>query len=185
MTIIDILLVALGLSADAFAVSVSIGLTMTKPKWQKAITVGLYFGVFQAGMPIIGYILALWFAGHIGDYGNLVAFVVLCIIGGKMIFESLKNKNQDQKEVSLLPIHLVPLAIATSIDALAVGASFAFLQVNILNLAPIIGVITFALSIIGVRIGNAFGDKLQSKANLAGGIILILIGLRILSGNIL
>ena len=180
MNVIDLLLIALGLSADAFAVSVSIGLTMTKSKFQKALAVGFYFGIFQAGMPLIGYIMAIWFAAQIDAYGSLIAFTVLCIIGGKMIFSGLKNQSASQEEVSISPISLIPLAVATSIDALAIGASFAFLDVNILTAAPLIGVITFVTSITGVRIGNVFGGKLQSKATLAGGIILLLIGLRIL-----
>jgi putative Mn2+ efflux pump MntP len=182
MSWIDLFLIAVGLSADAFAVALSVGLCMTQSKWKKAVTVGLYFGAFQAGMPAAGYFLATRFTEYIDAYGHWVAFGLLSLLGIKMIAGSFKKKREEcpAEEASVAPLKIIPLAFATSVDALAVGASFAFLHVDIIPAAAFIGAITFALSVLGVRIGSAFGAKLQSKANLAGGVILLLIGIRIL-----
>ena len=184
MHITQIFLIALGLSMDAFAVSVCAGLTMPKITAKKALIVGAYFGVFQAVMPFAGYMLASQFSGHIAAFGDWIAFILLSFIGGKMIAQSFKKEDRavapKSDESYLRPGHMLPLAIATSIDALAVGISFAFLEVNIMSAAPYIGIITFALSVAGVKIGNAFGMKFRSKAEFAGGAILILMGVKIL-----
>ena len=181
MYLIELFLIAIGLSADAFAVSVTLGLTMAKSTLKKSLIVGLYFGVFQAIMPVIGYVIALRFSGEISAYGNVVAFLVLAIIGGKMIAGSFKEESVLLKrEASLTPVTMVPLALATSIDALAVGVSLAFLQVDIVATAVFIGVATFILSALGLRLGCAVKSKLQARANLLGGVVLVLIAVRIL-----
>ena len=205
MNLLELLLIAIGLSMDAFAVAICAGLTMKKATVKKAMIVGLYFGIFQAVMPLMGYYAATWFADKIISYDHWIAFVLLCFLGGRMIFESFKGggcpdrvcpvetckdrncpggKRPDNKEATLKPDEMLPLALATSIDALAVGVSFAFLQVNIVPAVSFIGITTFALSMIGVKIGNVFGTRFKSKAELAGGIILVLIGLKILLGHL-
>ena len=133
-------------------------------------------------MPVFGYVLASWFAGQIVAYGNLLAFGLLSILGVKMIYAGIKGQQElaMAEEASVAPLKMLPLAFATSIDAMAVGVSFAFIQVDLIPAVSLIGVTTFVLSVAGVRIGNTFGPKLQSKANYAGGAILILMGLRIL-----
>ncbi|MCL2334834.1 MAG: manganese efflux pump MntP family protein [Endomicrobia bacterium] len=181
MSFIELLLLAAALSMDAFAVAVSIGLASAKTTVKKALITGLYFGIFQAVMPLIGYALAAQFADKITAYDHWIAFGLLVIIGAKMIFESFeKDKKFDACENVLAPAKMLPLAVATSIDALAVGISFAFLQVSIIPAVALIGFITFAISAIGVKIGALFGTRFKSKAELAGGVILILIGLKIL-----
>jgi len=181
MNSIELFILAVGLSMDAFAVAICTGLTMEKVNIKKALIVGVYFGVFQAGMPLIGYLLASLFAESVIVYGNWIAFVLLTFLGGKMIFDCLKNDNKtDTREQSLRLAAMLPLAIATSIDALAVGVSFAFLQISIVPAVILIGITTLVISMAGVKIGNIFGTKFKSKAQLIGGVILILIGLRIL-----
>ena len=181
MNLLDISLIALGLSADAFAISIILGLSASGFKVKHAIVVGLYFGIFQAGMPIIGYATAIQFSSLFETYGHWVAFAVLCIIGVKMIYGCLcNNKCEFLPEDSLKASKLLPLAVATSIDALVVGASFAFVNVSIFQAASLIGISTFVLSALGFKVGKIFGSKLQSKANLCGGIILVLIGIRML-----
>jgi putative Mn2+ efflux pump MntP len=166
---------------DAFAVSVCKGLTMKKATVKKMLTVGLYFGIFQAGMPAIGYYAANLLTGFIGGYDHWIAFVLLCFLGGKMIYGSFKKDDQtDNGEASLTPSQMLPLAVATSIDALAVGVSFAFLNVRIVPAISLIGTTTLLISMAGVKIGNIFGTKFKSKAEIAGGAILILIGFKIL-----
>ncbi|MCL1858080.1 MAG: manganese efflux pump MntP family protein [Oscillospiraceae bacterium] len=183
MNLFSLFLIAVGLSMDAFAVSVCAGLTMSKPYIKKSVIIGLYFCVFQAAMPLIGYIAASRFADAIIAYDHWIAFILLCFIGLKMIIESFKFKKEKQsgEEFSLKPARMLYLSVATSIDALAVGVSFAFLQIN--NIVPavfFIGIITFLFSVAGVKIGNIFGAKFKPAAEFAGGIILILIGLKIL-----
>ena len=182
MSLFEIILLAIALSMDAFAVAVCAGLKSRGANCLKsALIVGLYFGVAQAVMPIIGFFLAAWFADYIMAYGHIVAFVMLAIIGGKMIKESLtKEEACEVVEISPRPSKMLPFAIATSIDALAVGISFAFLEANIFIAALIIGVVTFSFSAIGVKLGTLFGTKFRAKAEFAGGVILILIGLNIL-----
>ena len=171
---------AVGLSMDAFAVAICTGLSKQKATLKKALIVGLYFGAFQAGMPLAGFAVASLFADMIITFNHWVAFALLCFLGGKMILGSFKKGEHPEEETSLGPKQMLPLAIATSIDALAAGVSFAFLQVNIIPAVLLIGITTFALSFTGVIIGNIFGTRIISKAELAGGIILMLIGLNIL-----
>lgn len=175
MELIEILLIAIGLSMDAFAVSISKGLFMSK-NYSKAIIIGLYFGIFQALMPTIGYFIAFSFENIVVKIDHYIAFTLLFIIGLSMILEN--NSEEMDDEISFKTMIL--LAIATSIDALAIGVSFAFLNVNIFSSVLLIGVITFFISIIGVLIGNMFGNKLQNKASIFGGIVLILTGFKIL-----
>ena len=181
MSTLELLLVAIGLSMDAFAVAVCHGLSMQKASFKKALIIGLYFGFFQAAMPLIGYLVGSQFANLIEAYDHWITFVLLAFIGGKMIVESLKAEDlSDIEEASLKITAMLPLAIATSIDALAAGVSFAFIRVNIVPAILFIGIITLTLSMLGVKIGNAFGAKFKAKAEFAGGVILILIGLKIL-----
>lgn len=179
----ELFLIGVGLSMDAFAVSVCKGLNMRgKVNFKHAGIIALFFGGFQALMPLIGYFLGIGFEKYITKIDHWIAFVLLGFIGGKMIVEAIKEwKAEDKQEEDKLDIkELAILAVATSIDALAVGITFAFLSVNIWSAISIIGVTTFVLSIIGVVIGNKFGSRYKSKAELAGGIILVLMGLKIL-----
>jgi len=180
MGFFELIFLAVGLSMDAFAVAICAGLSMAKVSLKKAMIVGLYFGVFQAGMPLIGFFLAGLFADKIIAYDHWVAFCLLGFIGGKMILDSFKNEGVSNGEQSLNPRKMLPLAIATSIDALAVGVSFAFLEVSIVPAVSFIGITTFGISMAGVKIGNIFGVKFKSKAQLLGGVILVLIGIKIL-----
>lgn len=201
MNLLALFLIAIGLSMDAFSVALCFGLTMPKATIKKSLTVGLYFGLFQAVMPLAGYLLATQSADKITAFDHWIAFTLLCFIGGKMIVDSFKKEGcsdrecpaatctdrecpggerPQKKEASLKPAEMLPLAFATSIDALAVGVSFAFLDVPIIPAILSIGVITLALSMLGVKIGNIFGIKFKSKAELAGGIILVLMGFQIL-----
>lgn len=185
MGFVELFLLAVGLSMDAFAVSICKGLKMRKINYSHACIIGAFFGGFQALMPLIGWLLGKQFEKYITSIDHWIAFVLLGIIGGKMVYEALKgeddNEEKDGKENDVLDIkELFILAVATSIDALAVGITFAFLRVSILPSILTIGITTFVLSVIGVAIGNRFGAKYKSKAEVAGGIILILIGLKIL-----
>lgn len=182
MGMLELFLIAVGLSMDAFAVAVCKGLSMKKATFKKAAIIGLYFGVFQAAMPAIGYLLGAQFANQIEAFDHWIAFVLLAVIGGKMIYESLRHDEECPvaEEDSLSPGKMLPLAVATSIDALAVGISFAFLRVQIVPAVSFIGLVTLVLSMVGVKLGNAFGARYQSKAEFVGGLILVLIGLKIL-----
>lgn len=177
--IFEIIVIGMGLAMDAFAVSVCKGLSMKKMNWKNAIIIALYFGIFQAIMPVIGFFFGTTFSSFVSSVDHWITFILLAIIGGNMINDSSddelekRNDNVDIKTMLLL-------AIATSIDALAVGITFAFLKANLVQSIIIIGLITFVISITGVKIGNKFGDKFQNKAELIGGIILIIIGLKIL-----
>lgn len=180
MNFIELFLLAIGLSMDAFAVSICEGLSMKKLNLKRAGILALFFGGFQAGMPLLGYLLGKNFQQYITSIDHWVAFVLLAIIGGNMIKEAL-DKDEEKKENKKFCLKYVTvLAVATSIDALAVGITFAFLQVQIISAVCLIGITTFAFSFIGVKIGNVFGAKYKSKAELLGGIILIIIGLKIL-----
>ena len=179
MDFFEIVLIGIGLAMDAFAVSVCKGLSMKKMDWRKAIIISLYFGIFQAVMPVIGCFLGTTFSGFVESVDHWIAFILLAIIGGNMIKDSTDDENEKRNDNIDIKTMLL-LAIATSIDALAVGITFAFFETNIGLAISIIGLITFILSIIGVKIGNRFGDKFQNKAELTGGIILIIIGLKIL-----
>ena len=178
MGIIELLFLAVGLSMDAFAVSVCKGLSVGKLKIKHCATAGLYFGGFQALMPLLGWLLGKQFEGLIKSIDHWIAFVLLVLIGANMVRESF-GKDEDLNDSFSFKV-MLPLAIATSIDALAVGVTFAFLDVNIFFAVSLIGVTTFLFSAAGVKIGNVFGTKYKSKAELAGGIILILLGIKIL-----
>ena len=179
MELFEIVFIGIGLSMDAFAVSICKGLSMKKINWKNALIIALYFGLFQALMPTIGYFLGSTFSNFVESVDHWIAFILLSIIGRNMIKNSA-NDEVDKINDNVSFKTMILLAIATSIDALAVGVTFAFFKVNLILSITIIGTITFILSIIGVLIGNTFGDKFQNKAELTGGIILIIIGLKIL-----
>lgn len=179
MGLFEILFISFGVAMDAFAVSVCKGLSMKKMNWKKAEIIALYFGIFQAIMPIIGFLLGKTFSGLIQSLDHWIAFILLTIIGGNMIKESTDDEVEKRNDRIDFKTMIV-LAIATSIDALAIGVTFAFFKTNIVLTVLIIGVITYIISLLGVLLGNKFGDKFQNKAELIGGIILILIGLKIL-----
>ena len=168
---------------DAFAVSVCKGLSMQKMNWRYALVIGLYFGGFQAGMPLIGYLLGMGFQSRIEAVDHWIAFLLLGFIGINMIRES-RDTDEEHVDPSIGFRTMVVLAVATSIDALAVGVTFAFLQVAILPAVCFIGVVTFFLSAVGVKIGNVFGTRYKSRAELTGGIILVLMGIKILAEHL-
>ena len=179
MSLIELLLIAVGLSMDAFAVSVCKGLSVRKAEPRHSLIVGAYFGGFQALMPALGYVLGRQFESLITSVDHWIAFVLLGIIGGNMIREALKGDAEEMDD-SFTFRTMLPLAIATSIDALAMGVTFAFLQVQIVPAVLFIGVITFVLSAIGLKVGNVFGAKYKSRAELFGGVVLVLMGVKIL-----
>lgn len=179
MTFIELLLIAIGLSMDAFSVSICKGLTTKKFSWRMALVCGLWFGFFQALMPIIGYFLGAQFQEMIEAYDHWIAFGLLFLIGANMIREAVWGKEESQ-DGSLGFKTMLLLAIATSIDALAVGVSFACIRVKLWSSVIVIGLTTFAFSVLGVKIGNVFGSKYEKSAEIIGGTILILIGLKIL-----
>ena len=174
-----LLILAIGVSMDAFAVSICKGLAMKQIKFKHMLIVGLWFGGFQALMPLIGYFLGIQFETYITAYDHWIAFILLAFIGGNMIKEALSNE-EETADASLAVKIMLVLAIATSIDALALGVTFAFLQVNIWEAVSFIGVVTFLFSVVGLKIGNVFGTKYKSKAEFVGGVILILLGIKIL-----
>ena len=183
MGFIGLLAIAVGLSMDAFAVSLCKGMCMKSFDVRQALIIALFFGVFQAFMPIVGWLAGSTFAAYIEPIDHWVAFILLAIIGLKMIIDAIRDDSANEcfpDAVQLKLSELIILAIATSIDALAVGVTFAFLGVDIVSSASIIGVTTFALSLIGVMIGQKFGSAFERGAGMLGGIILILIGLKIL-----
>ena len=179
MGLIELFLIAVGLSMDAFAVSVCKGLAMPKCTFKKAAIVGLWFGGFQALMPAIGYVLGAQFQETIASIDHWIAFVLLALIGGNMIHEALDN-DEEEADASLDVKTMFLLAVATSIDALAIGITCAFLKVNIIPAVCFIGIVTFIISFAGVKIGNVFGVRYKNKAEIVGGVILILLGLKIL-----
>ncbi|MGN0416038.1 MAG: manganese efflux pump MntP family protein [Agathobacter sp.] len=180
---IELFLIGVGLSMDAFAVSVCKGLAMNKVNKKQAVMIGLYFGGFQALMPLIGWFLGVRFQKYITSVDHWIAFGLLVFIGGKMILEAVRDSEVQEIGEKDLPLdykEMFVLAVATSIDALAVGITFAFLDTPIIEAIAIIGCTTFLLSILGVVVGNFFGTRYKKKAEIAGGIILVLIGLKIL-----
>ena len=179
MGLLELFILAVGLSMDAFAVSVCKGLALKKIDWKKTAVVGCWFGGFQALMPVIGYLLGSRFKNYITSIDHWIAFLLLGLIGINMIKEAL-GKEENEEDDSLGVKTMFILAVATSIDALAVGITFAFLNVRIVEAVLLIGITTFVLSCAGVKIGNVFGSKYKSKAELAGGVILLLLGLKIL-----
>ena len=181
MSVLEILILAVGLSMDAFAVSICKGLAVKDISFKKAAIVGLWFGGFQALMPMIGYFLGSRFSNAIQSVDHWVAFILLSLIGANMIREALSRDEDAGRDSGSLSFKtMLMLAVATSIDALAVGISFAFLRVDIEVSVVIIGITTFVLSAAGVAIGKKFGVRFKNKATVAGGIILILIGTKIL-----
>ncbi len=179
MSLLELFILAVGLSMDAFAVSVCKGLSVRRGSMKQAITVGIWFGGFQALMPFLGYLLGITFSSLITNVDHWIAFVLLAFIGFNMIRESRseeENESNDRFDFKTM----LPLAVATSIDALAVGVTFAFLQVNIVPAVSFIGCITFILSAIGLKAGNIIGAKNRSRAEFAGGLVLILMGIKIL-----
>ena len=184
MTLLEIFLVGVGLSMDAFAVAICKGLAMPRVNRKQTLLIGLYFGVFQAVMPLTGWLLGSQFARHVTKMAPWIAFVLLAWIGGSMIHESLSEKEEEEQAepVELRHRELLMLAIATSIDALAVGVSFSMveLSVSIGAAAALIGCTTFAISVGGVFVGHIFGARYKNRAEFVGGAILILIGVKIL-----
>ena len=179
MKMLELFLLAVGLSMDAFAVSVCKGLSTRKLRMKHFLIIGAWFGGFQALMPVIGYLLGVQFKDKITAIDHWIAFILLGFIGVNMIRESL-DKEESCPVAGVDAKTMFPLAVATSIDALAVGITFAFLDVAIVPAASFIGIVTFVCSVFGVKAGNVFGMKYKSKAELAGGIILVLLGLKIL-----
>lgn len=178
----ELILLSLGLAMDAFSVSVCKGLSMKKIDYKGAFLIALFFGAFQGGMPLIGYFLGSRFEQFISRYSHWVAFILLGFIGGKMMFETFRAESSDepQQEYRLNIGELLVLAIATSIDALAVGVVFAAQKTPVVSSVIVIGAITFVTSLIGVVIGNRFGSKYEKKAEFAGGLVLVLIGVKLL-----
>ncbi|MDR0553397.1 MAG: manganese efflux pump MntP family protein [Treponema sp.] len=180
MGLLEIALIAVSLSMDAFAVSITLGLSRKKQGLREIITPGLYFGLFQALMPTVGYFAGIYFSQKIQTMDHWIAFVLLGFIGGKMIKDSLSKKdNKEQEQYSLQFAKMIVLALATSIDALAIGITFAFFKVNIFFSAAIIGISTFFISMLGVKIGGIFGLRFKSKAEFAGGAVLVMLGIKI------
>ena len=180
MGLTELFILAVGLSMDAFAVSICKGLSLCRIKVKHMLIAGIWFGGFQALMPLIGYVCGSFFADFVTQFAHWIAFVLLLVIGGNMIKESREADDSCDIDASMSFKAMLALAVATSIDALAVGVSFAFMKVDIIWAVIFIGVITFTLSACGVKIGSLFGTKYKSKAELAGGVVLILIGLKVL-----
>ena len=195
MSVLELMLMGVGLAMDAFAVSIGKGLTMRKVNKKQCLMIGLYFGVFQAMMTLIGWFLGIQFASKIQEVDHWIAFILLAYIGGKMITDAIKEKREEaefcgesgapivKEEEMDMPLNhkeMFIMAIATSIDALAVGVTFSFFTVNIAEAISIIGIVTFLISMAGVFIGNVFGLKYKYRAAITGGLILILLGCKIL-----
>lgn len=184
MGFLELFLIGVGLSMDAFAVAICQGLSMTKIRWGHTLTVGLYFGGFQALMPFIGWMLGSQFAARIQSFDHWVAFILLMVIGGNMLREALSGEGDEAEDAAigagLDHKKLFLMAIATSIDALAIGITFAFLDTAILPACGIIGTTTFCISVAGVAVGCWFGARYKKRAELTGGVILMLLGVKIL-----
>jgi putative Mn2+ efflux pump MntP len=180
MGLAEIVIIAVGLSMDAFAVSITIGIAVKKSGFKEMLIPGAYFGLFQALMPLAGFLAGTRFAYRIQHLDHWVAFVLLGFIGGKMIKDSFSHEEKNDEEFSFGFFTMLMMAIATSIDALAVGVTFAFFAINIFIAIAIIGFTTLCISAAGVKIGNLFGSKFSSKAELIGGIFLVLLGVKIL-----
>ncbi|MDO4758142.1 MAG: manganese efflux pump MntP family protein [Rikenellaceae bacterium] len=185
MTFAELLLIAIGLSMDAFAVSIGKGLSVQHLKPRHTLSVGLWFGGFQALMPLLGYAVASSFAGIVASFDHWIAFLLLAFIGAKMIREACSDDREECPTNDFTTRTMLLMAVATSIDAMAVGISFAFLGIDIASSAAIIGLTTCIFSMVGIRIGHHFGARYKSKAEVAGGIILILIGVKILAEHTL
>lgn len=181
MTLLEIILIAIGLSMDAFAVAISLGLSAKKAGLKEMAITGLYFGLFQALMPVAGYFLGMSFAAKIAAFDHWIVFILLGFIGGKMIKDSFAHEEvkMESNENLFRFFKMFPLAVATSIDALAIGITLALFNVPIIIAAPLIGSITFVIALCAVKIGHVFGIKFKSKAELAGGAVLVLLGIKI------
>lgn len=179
MSLFELFLVAVGLSMDAFAVAICKGLALKEARPRHMVLVGLWFGGFQALMPVVGYLVGVQFKDAITAVDHWIAFGLLAVIGGNMVREALSG-GDEEADASLAPRNMLLLALATSIDALAVGVGFAFLEVNIGAAAGFIGAVTFLFSGAGMKVGSLFGAKYKNRAELAGGVILILLGTKIL-----
>jgi len=183
----ELFFLALGLSADAFAVGVGLGLGSSEGGLKKSIIAGAWFGIFQAAMPLIGFFAATRVAGAVAGYSRWIAFALLLFLGGRMLYGAFKKESDGPEgrdrasEVNFAARHMFILAVATSIDALAAGVTLAFTDANIVAAVILIGVVTFFVSATGVRIGAVFGEKFKNGATIAGGIILILIGVRVVA----
>ena len=184
MTIVELFVIAVGVSMDAFAVSICKGLSVRKLRSRHAFSTAMWFGGFQALMPLIGYFIGIRFADFVTNVDHWIAFVLLALIGGNMIKESFDRSEDCEHDADFSFRKMFTLAVATSIDALAIGVSFAFLKINIWTAILLIGATTAAFSGVGVKIGNVFGCRYKSKAELAGGIILVAMGVRILVEHI-
>lgn len=182
MGLLDFILLGFSLSMDAFAISLVKGLVMPRMQWAHASVIGLFFGGFQFLMPVAGWLLGSQFAAVIGSFSDLVAFALLAFIGGKMLWETKGDEAEDDKlkNAKLDIPELFLLAIATSIDALAVGITFAFLDINVLEASFVIGLVTFLICVAGVVIGHLFGTRFQKGAQVLGGLVLVLMGVRFL-----
>lgn len=185
MGIFDLIMTAIALSMDAFAVSIGKGLSVKTLRLRHSLIVGAYFGGFQALMPLLGYLLASTFAGYIQRFDHWIAFALLALIGANMIREALCGGGDEENNASFGVKTMLLLALATSIDALATGVTFAMTQTNIWFAIAITGTTTFLFSAAGIKIGNVFGNKYRSKAELLGGVILILMGIKILIEHLL
>ncbi|MBU5429497.1 manganese efflux pump MntP family protein [Kineothrix sp. MSJ-39] len=183
MSLWELLVIAVGLSMDAFAVSICKGLSVQKVKPKHYLIVGAYFGGFQALMPLLGYLLGVRFEAMVANVDHWIAFVLLGLIGANMVRES--RAEEEKLDDSFTVSTMLLLAIATSIDALAIGVTFAFLGVNIIEAIILIGITTGIISGVGLKIGNVFGSRYKSKAEMAGGIVLILMGIKILAQHLL
>ena len=183
MGFVEIFLIGVGLSMDAFAVSVCKGLGMHRVNYAHALVIALFFGVFQGLMPVIGWLVGSAFAVYVTAVDHWIAFALLAFVGGKMLWDAFHDSREEEDETVTHKLNLrelFMLAIATSIDALAVGISFSFLQIDIVAAALIIGCTTFVLSLVGVVVGNRFGARFEKPSQIAGGVVLIAIGLKIL-----
>lgn len=177
MNIVELFMIGVGLAMDAFAVAIGKGLSLKEMKWKIAVIIGMYFGFFQAIMPLGGYLSGKVIGNIITSFSGIITFLLLGFVGGNMIKEAFNNgKKDDAKSTNFLSMLI--LAVATSIDAFAVGITFAFYNINILFAMIIIGCITFIMSMLGVKIGNAFGNKYEKTAQILGGVILISIGIK-------
>ncbi|GHV10831.1 putative manganese efflux pump MntP [Clostridia bacterium] len=181
----ELMLIAVSLSADAFAASICLGLSPGGNKLSSAIKTGIYFGVFQAIMPLLGYFAGDLFAVYIESFDHWIAFALLGFLGGKMIYESFKGGDDETTADGFAIKRMLTLAFATSVDAFAVGVTFAFLNVEIFTAVSVIGIVAFLLSAVGVRLGRVIGAKFRSKATFAGGAVLVLIGVKILIEHLL
>ena len=180
MTLVELLLIAVGVSMDAFAVSICKGLSVRKLRPRHSFSTAMWFGGFQALMPLIGYFVGIHFADLVSSVDHWISFALLAYIGGSMVKGACEKDEDDELDADFSFKKMFALAVATSIDALAVGISFAFLKVNIWTAVLLIGATTAAFSGVGVQVGHAFGTRYKSKAELLGGIILVVIGVKIL-----